>query len=235
MRRNIQKTQEPPLTGAEVERYLKAVPYVKGQPYARISYARWLLGFAACDLTKLSPAEWSDLRWQAIVFAYNPGPGNAMLRAASLPNKTAVQVMQGWVQKLWPDLQKAQPVILPASSRSMLAYSDGRFVRIFLPHWDPWPIAFAASVGELLTDPEVAPRIRFCLQCHKPFCANKRQTYCSGSCSLTHRTYKWRKQNPERFRAARREAYQRKVKAKLGGAVRVGTRSTGVRRSPTTT
>lgn len=224
MGRNIRGTQNTAITGAEVERNLEAGQQVKGKPYARINYARWLLNFGGRDLSKLSPTQWSELRWQALTFAYSRGPDTAMLRSTSLPTKADMHVMQAWVKKLWPDLQTDQPIILPASSRSMLVYSDGRFARILLPHSDAWPIAFAASVGETLTDPEVSSRIRFCLQCHTPFCANKRQKYCSSSCSLTHRTYKWRREHPEEFRAARRKAYERKVKAVLGKKVMVGTR-----------
>ena len=165
------------------------------------------------------------MKCEAGIFAYDKGPSHLHLPSSAWPSKAALREMQRWLRDLWPRLREQKVVALQASAPTVVAYIDSRFIKQIQPNQAPWQKAFPTRVADVLTDPEVSIRFRFCLQCQKPFCANKRQMYCSGSCSLTHRTNKWRQRNPEKFRAARRKAYERKVKAELGGSVRAGTRS----------
>lgn len=210
---------------AEHDRYMRVVAHVKGEPYAELNYAGWLLDFTARDLSRLTIDEWLDLRCEAAIFAYDKGPSHLDLPSAVWPGRAAVRAMQRWLQDLWPRLRQHEVAVLDASVPTVLGYVDGKFVRLPQPMLVTWEKAFPNRLEDVLTDSDVNARLRFCLKCGKPFCANKRQMYCSGSCSLTQRTNKWRERNPDKFRAARREAYRRKMKAQHGESVQVGTRS----------
>ena len=203
----------PRLSGAVVADFMRAQHRVKGEPYARTNVVRWLLNFSFRNSSRLSKAEWCDVQWEALVFAYDAGEAN-LHPMTPLPTKPDLREIQQWLLRLWSDLGNLGKgdwlTIRPVAPARMLRREDGKLYGMVPPLSVPWSEAFKASVYETLTADEVARRFRFCQECRHPFCARKRQAYCSSSCSQKHRTREWRQKNRVRFRAARRAAYKRK-------------------------
>ncbi len=200
----------PRLTGAVVDAFLRAEDRVKGKPYARTNLVRWLLDFSFRNSSGFSRTEWCDVQWEALVFAYDAGE-RSHHPMTPLPTKPELMEIQQWLLRLWSDLGKGDwTIIRPVGPVRMLKQQDGKLHGMVPPLSVPWSEAFKAGVYETLTADEVARRFRFCQECRHPFCARKRQAYCSSSCSQKHRTREWRQKNRVRFRAARRAAYKRK-------------------------
>ncbi len=72
----------------------------------------------------------------------------------------------------------------------------------------PFEGAFTIRAYNALTGlAEEHMSLRFCQRCRRPFVAKREDSVmCSGSC----RTLAWRAENPEAFRAYRRQYYRRK-------------------------
>jgi hypothetical protein len=186
---------------------------------------RWLLDFSSRVCSGLSATEWKDLRWEVLVFAYHSDRADSVMPRVPLPTKQEILKMQGWLSALFSHLTTGSlvPIRISATTR-LLCFKDGKLHGI-VPHISlPWSDAFQLRVFEIATAGDVANRFRFCLECSRPYCAHKRQAYCSSSCSQKHRTREWRLKNRERFRSARRAAYKRKLEASLGGRIKVAAR-----------
>jgi hypothetical protein len=226
MQKRTQKgSNVPPLSGATVEEFLEAERRVKGKPYASLNLLRWLLEFSYSDIQRATEKDRRKARLEALVFAYDAGK-NSDMPLAPLPTEQALIEMRQWLQCLWAEVGAGKTFILaPISLPRMFTLRDGFVHRIVPPLSIPWPNAFRARVDEILASDSVRRHLRFCLVCRRPFCASKRQAYCTPSCSQKHRTREWRQKNRERFRAARRAAYKRKVEEKLGRPVKIGARS----------
>ena len=200
----------PHLSGAVIEVVEKAQHRVKGKPYARTNVVRWLLDFSFRDSSHFSKTEWRDARLEAFIFAYNAGEGSFM-PGDTLPTKDELMEIQQWLLRLWSDLGKGDLTCIPRLGPvGLLQHQDGKLYASQDAAGVPWFMAFRASVYETLAADDVRRRFRFCQECRHPFCARKRQVYCSSSCSQKHRTREWRQKNRVRFRAARRAAYKRK-------------------------
>ena len=216
----------PPLTGAVVDEFLKAEIRVRGKPYSRQNVMRWLLDFSFRNSARFSQTDWHDVQWEALIFAYDADKGSHSMSSVPLPTKQELMEIQQWLLDLWPSLKSGN--FAPIQTRppaQMLRWMDGKIHGIVLPLSVPWSEAFKAHTYEISTAGEVAERFRFCLECSRPYCARKRQAYCSSSCSQKHRTRQWRQKNRAQFRAARRAAYKRKVEESLGSPVKITTRS----------
>src|SRR5215472_5147443 len=204
------------LSGSAVEAHLKAEQRVKGKPFLRTNVVRWLLDFSFSDSSRFFKADWHAVRWEALVFAYDSFEENIMPRGP-LPTENEVMAKKEWLLALWSDLEKGKFAIIPAVTPArILKFQDGRLHGIAPTNSLPWSQAFTTRVYEILTADDVVGRFRFCLECRRPFFAQKRQAYCSTSCSQKRRTREWRQNNPGKFRAARRAAYRRQKQAELG-------------------
>jgi hypothetical protein len=223
-----QKQKEPEvsrLSGAVVADFLRAESRVKGKPYARTNVMRWLLDFSFRDSAGFSLSDWHAVQWEALVFAYDADK-DSVLPGLPLPTKQELIQIQHWLLDLWSCLNKGDRVPIQTwPPARMLIWQDGKLHDIGDPLSVPWSEAFKARTYEISTAGEVGNRFCFCQECSRPYCARKRQAYCSSACSQKHRTREWRQKNPAEFRAARRAAYKRKVEALLGRPVKIATRS----------
>lgn len=224
-----QKLKEPKdsrLSGAVAEDFLKAEDRVKGKPYARTNVLRWLLDFSFRDCARFSGSDWHAVQWEALVFAYHSDKGHD-LPGVPLPSKEELITIQHWLTDLWSRLKKGDVVPIQTwPPARLLTWQDGKLHGFAIPLSVPWSEAFKARTYEISTAGDVAKRFRFCRECGRPYCARKRQAYCSSACSQKYRTREWRQSHPHEFRAARRAAYKRKVEELFGGPVKIATRST---------
>lgn len=87
-----------------------------------------------------------------------------------------------------------------------------------------FPLTFWLAVADWLV--AAGPRLRACPECHTPFLAIRRQTYCSPQCSQRVRTRRWYEAHTTEARKKRRQAYQQEIRVKLGPTVKVRRRGT---------
>jgi|GEM_PF-1280989 len=192
------------------------------------SQAQWLIDFSTENLST-STAKLKTLQLEAMAFAYVDDfsctkQGQFLKR---WPSRDELRSLQSWLLMLFEDLKNGKYVMVHASSwAASLCVQDNRLSGMF-ELWDvPWTQAFKIMTWTVLTHAAVTARFRFCSneKCRAPFLANKRQAYCSPTCSQAHRTQTYRRRNPERFRELRRAAYERKMKAQVGMNVRINKR-----------
>lgn len=220
----------PRLSGLVIQRFENATRKVKGKPHSDINVANWLFWFWRCDLRKIHGEEFRDLQWEAVVFAYTPGPRND-LPLTSLPSRKDLLQMQEWVVTLWTRIKGKRFVPLPPMTISYLTAHEGKLVRVTPPVSVSWMAAFQARVGEILTSDEVARRVRFCSECDEPFLAEKRQSYCKAACSQKTRTRLYRKKHRDQLNAKRRAFYKKQQVDRRGGPIRIMTRKAEVLKS----
>ena len=182
---------------------------------------RWLLNFSFREIASFSQKDWHDVQWDALVFAYDADEESVMPRVPP-PSKDDLMHIQQWLLNLWSALRSGNLVPIQTKPPArMLKWMDGKLHGIGIPLSIPWSEAFKARTYEISTAGDVVERFRFCPECDRPYCAKKRQAYCSPACSQKHRTREWRKSKPHRFRATRREAYKRKIETTLGRPVKI--------------
>lgn len=213
------------LSGAVTADFLSAENRVKGKPYARTNVLRWLLDFSFKDSSRFSASDWQAVQWEALVFAYHSDKGH-VLPGVPLPSEEELITIKLWLVDLWSCLKKGDVVPIQTwPPARLLKWLDGKLHDIAIPLSVPWSEAFKARTYEISTSSEVTKRFRFCRECGRPYCARKRQVYCSSACSQKYRTREWRQSHPHEFRAARRAAYKRKVETLVGQPIKIATRS----------
>lgn len=190
---------------------------------------RWLIDFSFRNLSSLSQQKWRDAQWAALAFAKRGGIWS--VKIMQLPTKRDLIALQNWLISLWTNLAKGSvhSVDIEVKDwRGMLTAPHGMLHGQVRTAHLPWLSAFKYEVYESLTTPDVQAHVRFCLntKCqHAFFADHKRQTYCSSSCSQSHRTRLWREKNREKFRATRKAAYKRKMESMLGQPIKIASRS----------
>jgi len=206
--------------------YYKALERVWGHsPRTYEMGAHWLVSFTYRDVAKISRKEWRAVQWEALLFAYRGSMAWEQGETVHpLPVAREILEIKNWLHELWANLTNGEHVDVQTKAwMAFLKIENGVLHGTIDTLQFPWPDAFKYQVYETLTDSSVQPRLRFCHndKCRRPFIAHKRQIYCSTVCSQSHRTRLWRKTNRERFRAKRREAYKRKMQAKLNTPVKI--------------
>ncbi len=175
--------------------------------------ARWLLDFAARDLSALSGAGWLDLRWEVFGFLYPPSGGPPPFYSDATPpgepscSEDQVRTVQSWFRSGLERLSAGHLWSVPIAATPHLMMVGGRLVT--------WPDV-EDSPGEY-TEPfklkayealgREARRFRVCAKCRRPFLARKRQAYCTKRCSQTVRTRKYRAAHRQKVNALRMRTY----------------------------
>jgi hypothetical protein len=174
--------------------------------------ARWLLDFAARDLSALSGADWLTLRWEVFGFLYPPsGEPPPFYSDATPPGESScsedqVRTMHRWLRSGLERLSAGHSWSVPIAATPYLMMVGGHLVT--WPHVDspgqytePFKLKAYEALGR------EAQRFRVCARCHRPFLARKRQTYCTKRCSQTVRTGKYRVAHRQKVNALRMRAY----------------------------
>ena len=191
--------------------------------------ARWLFTLSELALDKLSPRDSLVLRWEALAFVYIPlaiRHRKYIWPLGGFPSEHDLRNLQDWLRRLWEKF--AQGGGVKRHLAEILMYRDNRLQRLPIRGIAQWPDGFKEQVHNTLAS--IGDSFTFCHneRCRRPFLANKRQAYCSPSCSQAYRTHRYRTENPERFRTKRREAYARKQRERLGvPAIRIQSRQKG--------
>lgn len=198
--------------------------------------ARWLLDFAFLDLNALSPGDWLNLRAELHGFCCSKSYGY----------EWSPELAGGW-DPFFPEDQNIRELQLWLRSGLMtlvLGHRDKRasywkieYQASLALRWNrgvlmDWNFPGAAGPGADLFRFRVysvlsseASRFRSCLECRRPFMAEKRQEYCWPRCSDKARMRRFRQQQlPAVRRQRRRAAYEKLVHKRLGPNVRIGTR-----------
>jgi len=190
---------------------------------SRVAMARWLLDFSYRKPKQFSQKD----QWEALVFAYRGG----LRKFKDCPTKSDLMKIQNWLLSAWAELGKGEDHFVDfvfEDCRAMLLRAAGGLIhgQILKCHLS-WSNAFKREVYDSFTVPAMQNRLRFCLneRCKHAFIPNKRQAYCSSSCSQNLRTRLWRKKNHDKFLAARRAAYKRNLEVALGRPVKITFRS----------
>ena len=182
--------------------------------------ARWLIDFAARDLSAFSSADWLDVRWEVFGFLHPPSGGPP---------------------PFWSDDNPGQPSCSEGQVRIMHRWLRGGLERLTSGEGHSWAVPIATTPrlmmhrGHLVTLPDVgrdgpgeytesfklrvyealgrqAQRFRVCPKCRRPFLARKRQAYCSKRCSQTVRTAKYRAGHRQKVNESRMRAYYARPK-----------------------
>jgi hypothetical protein len=196
--------------------------------------ARWLLRFAAADLSKLSSGQRLDLKWEILAFVEPPFSDFLHVEAVAGEIQLPDDSPHTWLQNGIKELRDGPSVVILGEdtppSWSLSIQTSWKLVRVKdrvivdSPRGAPSTSArFEAEVLRVLSSQ--AHRFRFCRNCSQPFIARKRQAYCAPKCSQTFRTRKYRAKDPEQQRTKRRAAYENALKQKLGPRVRVRRRA----------
>lgn len=215
MQRRIVETKE---TGA----LLAAADRVGATSADRV---RWLLTFAARDLSALSAGGWLTLRWEAMAHATDLRVFRRSTLTPIPPLHAEIVDAQRWLSRLLAGLAGGtlEEIRIPHFTSFLSTMGGGNLRGGTMPGVMPWPSRFKWHVYDTLLAER--HRFRFCQKCRSAFLAHKRQIYCSPKCSQALRTRKYRTQNREQFRGFRREAYERKVRRASGPNVKIPRRS----------
>jgi len=187
------------------------------------SKARWLLSFAAVDLTRLLPGQRLDLGWEILAFVLPP---SSEVMKVPVDRHGEIQVpvesLHAWLHKGVRQLQGPSPSWRLSTRTTLELLRHGH--RLYAVSWggdDALTRAdrFEAEVARVLSS--LRARFRFCRNCGQPFIARKRQAYCRQTCSQTFRTRKYRAKDPDRAREQRRRAYEQSVRETHGPNVRI--------------
>lgn len=192
--------------------------------------ARWLLDFAARDLSALTGAGWLDLRWEVFGFLYPPSGGPPPFYSDATPpgepscSENQVRTMHSWLRSGLERLKLGEgyswPILITATPSLMML--GGHLVT--WPHVDPpgeYTEPFKLKAYEALG--REAQRFRVCAKCRRPFLARKRQAYCTKRCSQSVRTGKYRATHRQKVNELRMKNYY----AKHGRAVPRNTQAVG--------
>ncbi len=162
----------------------------------------WLLGFAnrAGSIRSLSDEELQQLRLQVLAFC------ERRMTSGSIATLSAARLakLSGGVAHGIRALMRREPWL--SHIGPMMLYLDcngGRSIRQYIAeHTD----GFLMEAHELIA--AEAKRLRHCLRsdCGKIFVANKRQVFCSSSCSQEERTERFLAKHSERELSERRHA-----------------------------
>lgn len=176
--------------------------------------ARWLIDFAARDLSRLSSADWLDLRWHVLGFLYPPSGGPPPFSSADIPGEPScseaqVRNMHRWLRSGLDRLGQGHPWnIHIATSPCLIVHGRGL---VTWPDMDlqgelnDYSKSFKLRAYETLG--RQAKRFRICARCRQPFIARKRQAYCTKKCSQSVRTRKYRAGHRDKVNALRMKAY----------------------------
>jgi hypothetical protein len=197
--------------------------------------ARWLLDFAARDLSTLSGADWLNLRWEVFGFLYPPSGEPPPFSSGDTPGEPScsadqVRRMHRWLRSGLERLQSGEghswAIPLAATPRWMM-------LRGRLMTWPDVDASFTESFKlkayEALGRED--QRFRLCARCGRPFLARKRQAYCTKRCSQTVRTGKYRAAHRQKVNALRMRAYYASPRKGLA-APRSGQTETATTRDP---
>jgi hypothetical protein len=173
--------------------------------------ARWLLDFAARDLSALSSADWLNLRWEVFGFLYPPSGDPPPFSSGNFPDEPScsadqVRRMHRWLRSGLERLKSGEghSWAVPLAATPRLMMFGGRLVT--WPDADvPYTESFKLKAYEALG--RQARRFRVCAKCRRPFLARKRQAYCSKRCSQTVRTTKYRAAHRQKVNESRMRAY----------------------------
>jgi hypothetical protein len=209
-----------PLQGASL--YLRGM----GRALGRLG---WLLDFAERTITpSMSKDELTSLQDQVLAFCLaHAGPHfqSSDVRKFTIKDLADLQthLRQGvnWLSK-----NTLQNWYLPKVQRRIIKDPQTGSGRLVL--WGSPQTVFVHFAAELITAEGM--RIERCARprCNRLFVRRKRGRYCSKRCSQYARTKRYRekraKSEIERARAsqARRQAYEQRVKARLGENIKVG-------------
>lgn len=205
-------------------------PSWKRAPTSPEARARWLLAFAARDLSTVSDRDWQILQRGAKAFVGGP-PRRSVSNYWSAAGANS-DILQGW------DFLNGIVGTVEAGERWIdggNAIQGRTFFFEMTPRGleggtmpfqnDEWLPMFITAVMDILLKDELGRRFRCCRGCRKLLLARKGQRYCDPRCSQRFRTRKYRTGNRERFNELRRKSYAAKMKKKLGSRVRVGERA----------
>jgi hypothetical protein len=176
--------------------------------------ARWLLDFAARDLTALSAADWLTLRWDVFGFLYPPSGGPPPFYSDATPagepscSENQVRIMHSWLRSGLECLSAGHFWFFPIAATSRLIVLGDRGLGTW-SHEEGSPgeytNIFSLMAYEALA--RKAQRFRVCAKCRRPFLARKRQAYCSKRCSQTVRTTKYRAAHRRKVNESRMRSY----------------------------
>jgi hypothetical protein len=175
--------------------------------------ARWLLDFAARDLSALSGADWLNLRWEVFGFLYPPSGGPPPFSSGDTPGEPScsadqVRRMHRWLRSGLERLQSGEghswAIPLAATPRWMM-------LRGRLMTWPDVDASFTESFKLKAYEAlgREAQRFRVCARCGRPFLARKRQAYCTKRCSQTVRTRRYRAGHRSKVNELQRVSYKR--------------------------
>jgi hypothetical protein len=175
--------------------------------------ARWLLDFAARDLTALSAADWLTLRWDVFGFLYPPSGGPPPFYSDATPagepscSENQVRIMHSWLRSGLECLTVSHSWFFPIAATSRLLMLGDRLGTWFDVEDSPgeYTNIFSLKAYEALA--REAQRFRVCAKCRRPFLARKRQAYCSKRCSQTVRTTKYRAAHRRKVNESRMRSY----------------------------
>ncbi len=182
----------------------------------------WLLGFADWPFRRKIPArprnaEAKALQWECFVFAKAAG-GDFHFGPGDPPPWPEVRRAQIRLNLVLGNLKAGQGADVAVDNwRGALSITEGVVTgrpMVWAPSFS-FLDAFVLQVYEsfILLGRE-GRRLRMCegRRCHRAFIARARhERFCSRKCSQSYQTAKYRERNPERFRAARRAYYAKKM------------------------
>jgi hypothetical protein len=194
-----------------------------------VERACWLIRFASTDLVALKGNQAERIAWE--LSAYIDVRLRRDLLVAQPMSGEEMRKCHAWLQEglraLRTDGQRKFRID-PLPQHILRLDPPRFFVMGISLGFSPFKQVFALDTATVL-----AERLRFCPRpgCGVPFIKRKGQRYCSGRCSQTVRSQRFRNRNPN----YRREHYDAEVKARLGGPnVKVQRRTSRAERLPPT-
>jgi hypothetical protein len=187
--------------------------------------ARWVLGFAKCNLDALTRAEQSALRSEVGAFL-SPTAGEnligALFRKAGRELPTIADLSEDEFRQAHSWLREG--ITLLSQEKAWDSSVDvGYFVlpvnqELIIGHYGDRSEQFKTLVFETLRETSIIDpqALLLCPNCKSLFVRRGRQLYCGPKCSQTSRTRRWRERHPEVARELRAAQYEHEVKASTG-------------------
>ena len=186
--------------------------------------AAWLLEFTKNDLTGSADIERLGGEVEAFLTLFQLDPAlRAGMRHWPFPQssptvtETDLKNFHGWLADGWNRLLRGEKWKFPVTA----TYEIGLLPRapgVLTYRVDPK----ATDVSDMLkafayeTVRDARKRLKQCGECSSLFVPRRCQRYCSTRCAQRVHTRTWRKNHPDKVRAARSSKYEREVKKKTG-------------------
>lgn len=197
--------------------------------YQRLQHApllprlSWLLEFIEENATTgLTSKQHERLGWEALAYSWGSHFSTAYgitgsLNDMILPSQEELDRTAQWARRIISNLVDRGEARLPNDPEPrelVLVYTNGQVVKKRnSPHAHEatnWMVDFRHETRRLLQSlHDHKTKLLACPHCHKPFLAQGKQLHCSGKCSSSVRSQRHRLNNPEAWKAYRRNLYKR--------------------------